>query len=102
MAVVPLRDEALSVSAVSGKFFQAGGRTFGHVLDPRSMGLVGDNYLAAVVLRSATETDALSTALLVLGTNGQDALSRIRPGIKTLLLAGDGPDLRVVREGFVR
>ena len=32
---VPLRDEAMSVSAVWGKSFKAGGETFGHVLDPR-------------------------------------------------------------------
>ena len=34
--VVRLRDEALSVSAVWGRSFEAGGKTYGHVLDPRT------------------------------------------------------------------
>jgi thiamine biosynthesis lipoprotein len=67
---IPLRDEALSVSAVWGKSFKAEERTFGHVLDPRSGQPVAGTLLAAVVLPSATETDALSTALLVLGKPG--------------------------------
>jgi thiamine biosynthesis lipoprotein len=100
LAVIPLRDESLSVSAVSGKFFQAGGVTFGHVLDPRTARPVTDTHLAAVVLPSATETDALSTALLVLGIPGFDLLSRYRPVIKMLLLAGLSPNLRLETRGF--
>ena len=69
LATVPLRDEAMSVSAVWGKSFQAEGKTFGHVLDPRTGQPVTGTVLAAVVLPSATETDALSTALLTLGAS---------------------------------
>ena len=65
--VVPLKDEALSVSAVWGKSFASGGRRLGHVLDPRTGQPVQGAVLAAVVHPSATETDALSTALLVGG-----------------------------------
>jgi thiamine biosynthesis lipoprotein len=100
LAVIPLRDESLSVSAVSGKFFQAGGITFGHVLDPRTARPVTDTHLAAVVLPSATETDALSTALLVLGIAGFDLLSRYRPAIRTLLLAGVSPNVRLETRGL--
>src|SRR5205823_1816970 len=35
LAVVSLKDEALSVSAVWGKSFESGGRVYGHVIDPR-------------------------------------------------------------------
>jgi len=67
LAVVPLEDEALSVSAVSGKAFTVGEKTYGHVLDPRLGTPVEGAVLAAVVSPSATATDALSTALLVEG-----------------------------------
>lgn len=66
LAVVPLRDEALSVSAVSGKGFVRDGKTYGHVLDPRTGHPVRGAILAAVAHRSATICDALSTAFLVL------------------------------------
>ena len=64
---VLLRDESLSVSATWGKSFREGGQTYGHVIDPRSGEPVTGERVAAVALPSATESDALSTALLVLG-----------------------------------
>lgn len=88
LATVELRDEALSVSAVWGKSFQAGGKTFGHVLDPRTGQPAADAVLAAVVLPSATETDALSTALLTVGENGHEQIANLRPGMRTLVTTG--------------
>ncbi|MDB6020032.1 MAG: FAD:protein transferase [Pedosphaera sp.] len=89
LATVPLRDEALSVSAVWGKSFQTDGKTFGHVLDPRTGQAIAGATLAAVILSSATETDALSTALLVLGESGHDRLASTHPGVRTLLATRD-------------
>jgi thiamine biosynthesis lipoprotein len=87
LASVPLRDEALSVSAVWGRSFEAGGKTFGHVLDPIGGQPVAGAVLAAVALPSATETDALSTALLVAGESGHDQIASLRPLFA--LLAGE-------------
>lgn len=67
LAVVSLRDSALSVSAVHGKSFRQGDARYGHVLDPRTGAPVQNALLAAVVCPSATDSDALSTALLTLG-----------------------------------
>ncbi len=75
LAVVALEDEALSVSAVWGKAFEVAGRVYGHVLDPRAGRPVDGAMLAAVALPSAAETDALATALLVLGRPGMDLLA---------------------------
>jgi thiamine biosynthesis lipoprotein len=83
---VHLRDESLSVSAVWGRSFKAGEKTFGHVLDPRTGQPVVGALLAAVVLPSATETDALSTALLVAGETGHDQIAALRPQMRTLIL----------------
>ena len=68
LAVVRLRDESLSVSAVWGKAFEANGKVYGHVLDPRLGRPVDGAVLAAVTGASATDSDALSTALLVDGS----------------------------------
>lgn len=65
IAAVTLHDEALSVSAPHGKWFQSGGRRYGHVIDPRTGQPTGKTLLAALVTPTATEGDALSTALLV-------------------------------------
>jgi FAD:protein FMN transferase len=97
LAVVELRDEALSVSAVWGKSFSSAGKTFGHIIDPRT-GYPADNaHLAAVVLPSATETDALSTALLTSGPSAQDTIALLRPDLRSLvmkLLDGSPPQIQ--------
>jgi len=100
LATVPLCDEAMSVSAVWGKFFRAEGRTYGHVLDPRTGQPATGTALAAVVLPSATETDALSTALLTLGAAGHDAIANLRPGMRTLVVSESTAGFRVEAKGM--
>lgn len=85
LSIVELHDEALSVSAVWGKSFEASGKTYGHIIDPRTGYPADAADLAAVVLPSATETDALSTALLTLGLDGHDHIAGLRPQIGTLV-----------------
>lgn len=100
LATVDLCDESLSVSAVWGKSFTANGRTFGHVIDPSVGEPVAGALMAACVLPSATETDALSTALLVGGTARWEKLSGLRPGLRALVVdrPHDGllPEIRAV------
>jgi thiamine biosynthesis lipoprotein len=95
LATVPLKDEALSVSAVWGRSFQAGKEIFGHVLDPRTGRPARAAVLAAIVLPSATETDALSTALLTRGAKGHDAIASLRPGMRTILAMESGGRIQV-------
>ena len=101
LATVPLRDEALSVSAVWGKFFETEGKAFGHILDPRTGQPASQALLAAVVLPSATETDALSTALLTRGSEGHEQIAGLRPGIRTLLAVQDADHFRCEARNFI-
>jgi thiamine biosynthesis lipoprotein len=95
LSVVELHDEALSVSAVWGKSFPSKGKTYGHIIDPRTGYPVAKADLAAVMLPSATETDALSTALLTLGLKDHDRIASLRPSIRTLVMKR-GRDGRVI------
>jgi thiamine biosynthesis lipoprotein len=85
---VTLRDLALSVSAPHGKAFREGDRLYGHVLDPRTGEPTRGAALAAVGHPSATLTDALSTALLVLGSQGLELLARRYPDADFLVIEG--------------
>lgn len=89
-AVVALKDEAMSVSAVWGKCFAKDEEIYGHILDPRTGRPACKAVLALVVLKSATETDALSTALLTVGAEGHEAIANLRAGMKTLVIAKEG------------
>ena len=89
LATASLADTSLSVSAVHGKSFTIAGRRHGHVIDPRSGGPVQGNLLAAVIHPSAMVSDALSTALLVMGREGAPLLAERFPDA-SFLLASDG------------
>jgi len=100
LTTIRLKDESLSVSAVWGKFFEAGDQTLGHVLDPRTGKPVTGAVLAAIILPSATETDALSTALLTLGPEGHGSVAKLRAGMRTLLLTESGGNYSVRSNGL--
>ena len=92
----------LSVSAIWGRVFKdpVSGKTHGHVMDPRTGYPTGNSVLSAVTCTSATDADALSTALLILGKDGIDCLATSRPELGLLLVeqtAGDGPAFRYSR-----
>jgi thiamine biosynthesis lipoprotein len=99
-ATVSLRDTSLSVSAVWGKFFHAQGRNFGHIIDPRNGEPAGAAVMSAVVLPSATETDALSTALLTLGPTGHDHIGKLRADIRTLAVGESNGRFEVMSHGI--
>lgn len=100
LTLVELTNSTLSVSAVWGKFFQAQGTRYGHVMDPRTGTPVHGAVLAAVHCASATESDALSTALLTLGRPGIPQLHTLRPDLNCLVIEPD-PNVPPTETRFV-
>ncbi len=88
VCVVELADAALSVSTIWGRSFQTNNRTISHIVDPRSGEPVRDTLLGAVIWKNATEADALSTAVVVLGAEGLEKLACEFVGIRMLCIAG--------------
>jgi len=76
LATVEITDRSLSVSAVWGKFFTLNGKNYGHVIDPRTGWPAVSALLGAMITRSATESDALSTAVLLARGHELDQLRR--------------------------
>jgi thiamine biosynthesis lipoprotein len=102
LAIIDLCEESLSVSAVWGKGFQAGERYYGHVIDPRLGRPVEGTLLSAVVLPSAAESDALSTALLVRGCELLQSLPDAGHQLRCLVVESDHSPAgyRVVTRGI--
>jgi thiamine biosynthesis lipoprotein len=90
-----LRDAAQATSGGGRQFFEADGRRYGHVLDPRTGWPTAGVLSATAVVASAAEADALSTALLVAGEGFAEGFAREHPETWTLLVPEAEPDRRL-------
>jgi len=87
-----LRDAALATSAAGEQHFEAGGRRYGHVLDPRTGWPAEGVRSASVVASDAAVADALSTAFLVAGPALAESVCAARPGTLALLVLDERPE----------
>jgi thiamine biosynthesis lipoprotein len=96
---VTLQDAALSTSASYERFWEIGGKRYSHILDPRTGWPTEPLASVTVIAPTATESDALSTAVYVAGMEeGRSLLERA--GLDGILVdkeAGAGCTPFVVR-----
>ena len=67
LSTISLRDQSLSTSGSYEKFFRINGRTYCHIMDPRTGHPVEGMLQTTVIAPEATDSDALSTAVFVMG-----------------------------------
>jgi thiamine biosynthesis lipoprotein len=91
LGLLRLRDAALGTSAVGEQHFEAGGKRYGHVLDPRTGWPAEGVRSASVVTSEAAVADALSTAFLVGGPALAAPFCTARPGTMALLVTDARP-----------
>ncbi len=85
-ARLPLRGEAVATSGKYEQFVAAGGRTYGHIMDPRT-GRPAEGLIAVTVLApSAMAADAWGTALFVLGPVEAKRIAKQRTDLSVLLI----------------
>jgi thiamine biosynthesis lipoprotein len=91
LGLLRLRGAALGTSAAGEQHFEAGGRRFGHVLDPRTGWPAEGVRSASAVAAEAAVADALSTAFLVGGPSLAGPFCAARPGTMALLVLDAEP-----------
>lgn len=89
IAVIDLINSSLSISAIWGRVKSLDKKSYGHIIDPRTGFPVNDNILSAISCKSATYSDALSTALLVAGKNITEKLVNIYEDLKYILITSE-------------
>ncbi|MBN2537091.1 FAD:protein FMN transferase [candidate division WOR-3 bacterium] len=92
MRVLVLRDRAVATSGDYQKFFEAGGRRWCHIFDPRTGRPASGCASVTVVAPTALTADAWSTALFVLGPDGLE-LVRGLDSIAVLMVCPAGDSL---------
>src|SRR2546422_1154413 len=67
LSTILLKDQSLATSGNYEKFFQLSGRTYCHIMDPGTGRPVEGMLQTSVIAPEATDSDALSTAVFVMG-----------------------------------
>jgi FAD:protein FMN transferase len=84
-ATILLKDTSLSTGACTEKFFIKNGHRYCHIFDPRTMRPVEAMLQTTVIDPSATDSDALSTVVFVLGPEASRKLLASMPNTQALI-----------------
>src|SRR5882757_1951448 len=84
-ATIQLKDTSLSTGACTEKFFIKNSHRYCHIFDPRTMRPVEGMLQTTVIDPSATDSDALSTIVFVLGTEESRKLLASMPNTQALI-----------------
>ncbi len=92
LAALPVSDRAVVTSGGYERYFEAEGRRYVHILDPRTgLPASSDIVSATVIAADGTKADALSTALFLMGTQAAADFWRARSGeFQMVLLDREG------------
>ncbi len=89
-AIIPAKNTSVVTSGVYERYFESDGKTYHHLLDPKT-GYPADNGLLAVtvVCERSTEADALSTALFVMGLKDGLTYAENAQGVEAVFFTDD-------------
>lgn len=87
--VITLRNQAVSTSGDTEQFVELAGKRYSHIVDPRTGVGLTNRLGVTIVARDATTTDALATAVSVLGVERGLALVENLPPCAALLVSLD-------------
>jgi len=88
ITTVLLKDQALATSGSYEKFFQLNGRTYCHIMDPRTGAPVEGVLQTTVIGPDGTTTEALSKPMFVLGADEGTKLLAKSPGVSGFWVTG--------------
>ena len=93
IGTIQLRNRGMGTSGSSFQRFEAGGRVYGHILDPRTgePALETGPASVTVLAPTAAEADALSTAFSLLGFEESAAFLASRPDLSALFVSRPDP-----------
>jgi thiamine biosynthesis lipoprotein len=82
-----LMDASYSFSGCTGNVREIGDKPYCHIIDPRTGTPVEGVLAVSAIAKTATESDALSTAFLVMGREGIGKFCQSRPEIAAIFVA---------------
>ncbi|HEY2917546.1 MAG TPA: FAD:protein FMN transferase [Candidatus Binatia bacterium] len=86
---IHLRDAALSTSSSMGRWWTIGGKKYGHLIHPMSGAPITEARTAIVISRSATQAEALTKPLVLLGKSALPTIEKF-PRAQAVVLPASG------------
>lgn len=90
IAVIDLRDEAISTAGDYERFFERDGIRYHHILDPKTLEPARTCQSVTVIGKEGTLVDGLDTGIFVLGPEKGMALIERLPGVEALIVDDQG------------
>ena len=95
-ATVPLIDQSLTTSGSYHNFFEAGGRRYSHILDPKTGRPIDSDLVSVTVLYpDALSADGFDTPFMILGEEKARAIIAGHPGMEALFIHAASPSQTV-------
>lgn len=90
-----LEDKAINTSGDYEKYFILNSKRYSHIIDPKTGYPIGDNTVSATIIaKDTTSSDALATALCVLGQEGMGIINSMED-VDAILILKEGDILRI-------
>lgn len=90
VAVLPLTDAAISTSGDYERYFEADGKRYHHILNPRTGKSVTGVRSVSIIATDATTTDGLSTSVFVMGRERGMALVERLKDVDAIIVDDSG------------
>ena len=90
MGSVPLQDQAISTSGDYERFYHRENRRICHIIDPRTGQPAEKVQSISVIAPTALASDALSTALFVMGVKEGLSLVKNLPEVEAMIVDREG------------
>lgn len=86
LGMLSLRNRGMGTSGAAFQRFEADGRVYGHIIDPRTGAPALGPASVTVFAPTAAEADALSTAFYLIGVEGASSYTRKHPEIAAVFV----------------
>jgi thiamine biosynthesis lipoprotein len=90
LAIIELKDEAISTAGDYERYFERDGIRYHHILDPRSLEPARECQSVTVVAKEGALADGMDTGIFVLGPQrGMELVERL-PNVEAVIVDRDG------------
>jgi thiamine biosynthesis lipoprotein len=90
LAIIDLKDEAISTAGDYERFFERDGIRYHHILDPRTLQPARTCQSVTVIAKEGTVADGLDTGIFVLGPERGMALVERLPDVEAVIVDAEG------------